>query len=139
MRLAGQPRSAWRPVKTPIYLDYAATTPADPAVVAVMSRYLGPDGVFGNPASRFHSFGRDAEEAVEQARVHVADLINGDPREIVLRFSFGRFTTARQIDYAAERIRDAVVELRSLSPAWHGACITARRAFDRPEGGVHVA
>ena len=70
-------------VKTPIYLDYAATTPTDPAVVAVMSRYLGPDGVFGNPASRFHSFGRDAEEAVEQARVHVADLINADPREIV--------------------------------------------------------
>ena len=76
-------RSAWRPVKTPIYLDYAATTPADPAVVAVMSRYLGPDGVFGNPASRFHGFGRDAEEAVEQARVHVADLVNADPREIV--------------------------------------------------------
>ena len=70
-------------MKTPIYLDYAATTPADPAVVAVMSRYLGPDGVFGNPASRFHGFGRDAEEAVEQARVHVADLVNADPREIV--------------------------------------------------------
>ena len=70
-------------MKTPIYLDYAATTPTDPAVVSVMSRYLGPDGVFGNPASRFHSFGRDAEEAVEQARVHVADLINADPREIV--------------------------------------------------------
>ena len=70
-------------MKTPIYLDYAATTPTDPAVVAVMSRYLGPDGVFGNPASRFHSFGRDAEGAVEQARVHVAELINADPREIV--------------------------------------------------------
>ena len=70
-------------MKTPVYLDYAATTPADPAVVAVMTRYLGPDGVFGNPASRVHSFGRDAEEAVEQARVHIADLINADPREIV--------------------------------------------------------
>ena len=70
-------------MKTPIYLDYAATTPTDPTVVGVMTRYLGPDGVFGNPASRFHSFGRDAEEAVEQARVHVADLINADPREIV--------------------------------------------------------
>ena len=64
-------------------MDYAATTPTDPAVVAVMTRYLGLDGVFGNPASRLHSFGRDAEEAVEQARLHVADLINADPREIV--------------------------------------------------------
>ena len=70
-------------MKTPIYLDYAATTPTDPAVVAVMTRYLGPDGAFGNPASRFHSFGRDAEDAVEQARVHVAELINADPREII--------------------------------------------------------
>ena len=70
-------------MKTPIYLDYAATTPTDPAVVAVMTRYLGPDGAFGNPASRFHSFGRDAEEAVEKARVHVAELINAEPREII--------------------------------------------------------
>ena len=70
-------------MKRRIYLDYAATTPTDPAVVAVMTRYLGPDGVFGNPASRFHSFGREAEEAVEQARVQVADLLNADPQEIV--------------------------------------------------------
>ena len=70
-------------MKTPVYLDYAATTPADPAVVAAMTRCLGPDGVFGNPASRLHSFGREAEEAVEQARVHVAELIGADPREIV--------------------------------------------------------
>ena len=75
--------SMGRPVKKPVYMDYAATTPADPAVVAVMTRYLGPNGIFGNAASRFHSFGRDAEEAVEQARVHVADLINAEPREIV--------------------------------------------------------
>ena len=70
-------------MKTPVYMDYAATTPTDPAVVAVMTRYLGPDGAFGNPASRVHRFGRDAEEAVEQARVHMADLVNADPREIV--------------------------------------------------------
>ena len=69
--------------KTSVYMDYAATTPVDPAVVAVMMRYLGPNGAFGNAASRSHSFGRDAEEAVEQARVHVADLINAEPREIV--------------------------------------------------------
>ena len=80
---ATSPVAVWRPVKRRIYLDYAATTPTDPAVVAVMTRYLGPDGMFGNPASRFHSFGREAEEAVEQARVHVADLLNADPREIV--------------------------------------------------------
>lgn len=41
-------------MKTPVYMDYAATTPTDPAVVAVMTRYLGPDGAFGNPASRSH-------------------------------------------------------------------------------------
>ena len=70
-------------MKTPVYLDYAATTPADPAVVAAMTRCLGPDGAFGNPASRLHSFGHEAEEAVEQARVHVAELIGADPREIV--------------------------------------------------------
>ena len=70
-------------MKTPVYMDYAATTPTDPAVVAVMTRCLGPDGAFGNPASRSHRFGRDAEEAVEQARVQVADLVNADPREIV--------------------------------------------------------
>ena len=70
-------------VKAPVYMDYAATTPADPAVVAVMTRYLGRDGAFGNPASRFHSFGREAEEAVERARVEVAGLINAAPREIV--------------------------------------------------------
>ena len=70
-------------MKTPVYMDHAATTPTDPAVVAVMTRYLGPDGAFGNPASRFHAFGRDAEEAVERARVHVAALLDADPREIV--------------------------------------------------------
>ena len=70
-------------MKTPVYLDYAATTPADPAVVAAMTRCLGPDGAFGNPASRLHSFGREAEEAVEQARVHVAELIGAEPREVV--------------------------------------------------------
>ena len=70
-------------MKTPVYMDYAATTPADPAVVAVMTRYLGRDGAFGNPASRFHSFGREAEEVVERARAEVAGLINAEPREIV--------------------------------------------------------
>ena len=70
-------------MKLPIYLDYSATTPVDPRVADLMCRYLKPDGVFGNPASRSHSFGWDAEAAVEQARGHVAALVNADPKEIV--------------------------------------------------------
>ena len=70
-------------VQTPIYLDYLSTTPADPRVVDVMSACLSTEGVFGNPASRSHVFGWKAEEAVENARNHVAELINADPREIV--------------------------------------------------------
>lgn len=67
----------------PIYLDYAATTPVDPEVVEQMTRYLGVDGEFGNPASRSHMLGWLAEEAVEEARNDVADLIGADSREIV--------------------------------------------------------
>ena len=64
----------------PIYLDYAATTPVDPRVVQRMLPFLYEQ--FGNPASRSHSFGWAAEEAVEIAREHVAQLIGADPREI---------------------------------------------------------
>lgn len=70
-------------MKLPIYLDYAATTPADPRVAEKMMQYLTIDGQFGNPASRSHRFGWQAEEAVDIARNHIADLINADPREIV--------------------------------------------------------
>lgn len=66
-----------------VYLDYAATTPVDPQVIAVMSRCLGSDGIFGNASSRSHRFGWEAEEAVEKARQQVAELINADPSEIV--------------------------------------------------------
>jgi len=65
----------------PIYLDYAATTPVDPRVVQAMLPYLYDQ--FGNPASRSHAYGWAAEEAVEIAREHVAQLIGADPREIV--------------------------------------------------------
>jgi len=65
----------------PVYLDYSATTPVDPRVVDKMVPWLYEQ--FGNPASRSHSFGWDAEAAVEQARVDVASLVNADPREIV--------------------------------------------------------
>ncbi|GAB3626603.1 IscS subfamily cysteine desulfurase [Pandoraea terrae] len=67
--------------EAPIYMDYSATTPVDPRVVEKMVPYLNQH--FGNPASRSHSYGWSAEEAVETAREHVAALLNADPREIV--------------------------------------------------------
>lgn len=70
-------------MSAPIYLDYAATTPADPRVVEQMTRHLTQDGVFANPASRSHMPGWLAEQAVEGARRQVAELIGADPREIV--------------------------------------------------------
>ena len=70
-------------MKFPIYFDYAATTPVDPRVAQKMSECLLAEGNFGNPASRSHKYGWEAEEAVELARRQVADLIHADPREIV--------------------------------------------------------
>jgi cysteine desulfurase len=70
-------------VVTPIYMDYSATTPVDERVAQKMAGYLMRGGVFGNPASRSHSFGWDAEAAVEAARAEVAALVNADPKEIV--------------------------------------------------------
>jgi cysteine desulfurase len=68
-------------MRLPIYLDYSATTPVDPRVADKMIPYLTEH--FGNPASRSHAFGWKAEEAVEEARAHVAALLNADPKEIV--------------------------------------------------------
>ena len=70
-------------IRTPIYFDYSATTPVDPRVADKMMRYLTPQGIFGNPASRSHSFGWDAESAVEEARREVAAAVGADPREII--------------------------------------------------------
>ena len=70
-------------MKKPIYFDYSATTPVDPRVAAKMTHYLTHDGIFGNPASRSHAFGWEAERAVEEARANVAAVINADPREII--------------------------------------------------------
>ena len=66
-----------------VYLDYASTTPVDPRVADKMCQFLTPTGDFGNPASRSHKYGWRADEAVEEDRSHVANLVNCDPREIV--------------------------------------------------------
>jgi len=68
-------------MKTPIYLDYSATTPVDARVVDAMLPFLRQD--FGNPASRSHAYGWKAEEAVERSRQQVADLVGCDPKELV--------------------------------------------------------
>ncbi len=70
-------------MSSPIYLDYSATTPVDKRVAEIMCHYLTMDGTFGNPASRSHKYGWDAETAVEEARANVAALINADAKEIV--------------------------------------------------------
>jgi len=70
-------------MKLPIYFDYSATTPVDGRVAEKMMQYMTKEGHFGNPASRSHKFGWQAEEAVDIARNQVAELINADPREIV--------------------------------------------------------
>lgn len=70
-------------MKTPIYLDYAATTPVDLQVAKKMMNYLTIDGIFGNPASRSHKFGWEAEEIVDIARNQISDLIGADSREII--------------------------------------------------------
>lgn len=71
-------------MKVPIYLDYAATAPVDPRIAEKMMRFLTlAEGQFGNPASRSHQFGWEAEKVVEEARAQVAALINAEPKEIV--------------------------------------------------------
>ena len=68
---------------TPTYMDYSATTPVDKRVAEKMAKYLTMEGDFGNPASRSHYYGWQAEKAVDEARSQVADLLGADPREIV--------------------------------------------------------
>lgn len=69
-------------IKLPIYLDYTATTPVDPRVVAKMLNYLTADSHYGNPAS-LHAYGQAAKQAVDKARSQVAELIHAEPTEII--------------------------------------------------------
>lgn len=82
-------------MKLPIYLDYSATTPADPRVAEKMMQFLTLDGTFGNPASRSHRFGWQAEEAADIARNNIAELVGADPREIVFTSEQPNLTTWR--------------------------------------------
>ena len=70
-------------MKTPIYMDYSATTPVDGRVAKKMMQYLTMEGDFGNPASNSHYYGWQADTAVKKARQQVADLVGADPREII--------------------------------------------------------
>lgn len=70
-------------MKLPIYFDYSATCPVDSRVAEKMMQYLTNDGCYGNPASRSHRFGWQAEEAVDTAREQIADYLHADPREII--------------------------------------------------------
>ncbi|WP_367670689.1 aminotransferase class V-fold PLP-dependent enzyme [Sodalis-like secondary symbiont of Drepanosiphum platanoidis] len=70
-------------MKIPIYLDYASTTPVDPKVSQKMIKYLTINGIFGNPNSRSHSYGWEAENAIIKARKQIASLIGADSEEII--------------------------------------------------------
>lgn len=70
-------------MKTPVYFDYSATTPVDKRVAEKMCECLTLEGNFGNPASRSHRYGWDAEKLIDEARANVAALINADPKEII--------------------------------------------------------
>jgi cysteine desulfurase len=111
----------------PIYLDYSATTPVDPRVAEQMMPYLTQH--FGNPASRSHRYGWDAEQAVEQARKQVAALVRADPREIVWT-SGATESNNLAIKGAAEFLQDKGRHLITLKTE-HKAVLDTMRELER--------
>ena len=125
-------------MNAPVYFDYLATTPVDPAVAEAMAGCLTLDGTFGNPASRSHRFGWEAEMAVETARQQIATLINADLREIV--FTSGateadnlaikgvveaaRGTGAKRLHVVTSRIEHKAVLDSCADVEAHGVAVT---------------
>lgn len=108
-------------MKLPIYLDYAATCPVDERVAKKMMEYLTIDGVFGNPASRSHKFGWQAEEAVDIARNQIADLIGADhvklcllqvqQKQIILQLKVRR-------TFIKQKVNTLLLVKLSIKPYW---------------------
>ena len=114
-------------LELPVYLDYAATTPVDPRVVARMLPYLGQH--FGNPASRSHRIGWVAEEAVVEARAEVAALVGCEPREIVWT-SGATESDNLAIKGAAQFYQDRGRHLVTVTTE-HKAVLDSMRALER--------
>ncbi len=111
-----------------VYLDYAATTPVDPAVVDAMSGFLGVEGTFGNPAS-IHSAGRQADEAVGIARDQLASLLKADARE--LTFTSGATESVNLAVIGAARFRANRGKHLITMPTEHKAATGAFAALER--------
>lgn len=111
----------------PMYFDYAATTPVDPSVAEKMMQCLTMEGTFGNPASRSHRYGWQAEELVDEARGYIAELVNADPREII--FTSGatesnNLALKGAADYALrhENTRNQIITLKTEHKAVLDTC-----------------